>query len=58
MKNALKLFALIEYGCRIHVYARQARQIESHFKRMKSATYVRNLATYPEIIEKRKQKYC
>jgi putative endonuclease len=30
----------------------QARKIESHIKRMKSSTYIRNLIEYPEIIKK------
>ena len=30
----------------------QARKIELHIKKMKSATYIRNLKIYPEISEK------
>ena len=36
---------------------RQALDIEGHIKRMKSSQYIRNLAHYPEIIEKLKKKY-
>lgn len=30
----------------------QARKIEQHIKRMKSAKFIQNLKTYPELIEK------
>jgi len=36
----------------------QARKIEAHIKSMKSQKYIRNLATYPEIIEKLKLKFA
>ena len=36
---------------------RQAREIESHIKRMKSRIYLSNLKKYPEIAEKLKEKY-
>ena len=35
----------------------QARKIETHIKKMKSKKYVQNLITYPEIIDKLKEKY-
>jgi putative endonuclease len=35
----------------------QARKIEGHIKRMKSRIYIENLARYPDIIKKLKQKY-
>ncbi len=35
----------------------QAQNIEKHIKRMKSSKYIRNLLTYPEIIEKLKNRY-
>ena len=35
----------------------QARLIEAHLKKMKSTTYIQNLAKYPEIIERLKLKY-
>ena len=35
----------------------QARGIEKHIKRMKSSKYIRNLTTYPEIIDKLKAQY-
>jgi putative endonuclease len=35
----------------------QARNIESHIKKMKSRTYIENLKKYPEISEKLKLKY-
>jgi putative endonuclease len=37
--------------------AEQARKIEAHIKSMKSQKYIRNLAVYPEIIEKLKLKF-
>jgi len=36
---------------------KQARNIESHIKNMKSSKYIKNLAKYPEILEKLKEKY-
>ncbi len=36
---------------------KQARNIESHIKKMKSKVYIENLAKYPEIIERLKEKY-
>ena len=35
----------------------QALQIEKHIKNMKSKTYIENLAKYPEMILKLKDKY-
>lgn len=35
----------------------QARLIEIHIKKMKSKTYIQNLAKYPEIIERLKVKF-
>ncbi|WP_369427748.1 GIY-YIG nuclease family protein [Membranihabitans maritimus] len=35
----------------------QARKIELHIKRMKSAQYIRNLKKYPEIIRKLHDRY-
>ena len=35
----------------------QARQIESHLKKMKSKQYIENLIKYPLIMEKLKEKY-
>jgi putative endonuclease len=35
----------------------QARNIESHIKRMKSSNYILNIVMYPEMIEKLKEKY-
>ena len=35
----------------------QALKIESHLKRMKSRTYLKNLLKYPEIMEKLTAKY-
>lgn len=36
---------------------KQARNIESHIKSMKSSTYIKNLANYPEMLEKLKEKF-
>ena len=36
----------------------QARKIEKHIKRMKSAVYIRNLKKYPEMVDKLKEKYA
>jgi putative endonuclease len=36
---------------------KQARNIESHIKKMKSKVYIENLEKYPEIIERLKEKY-
>jgi putative endonuclease len=36
---------------------KQARNIESHIKKMKSKVYIENLVKYPEIIEGLKEKY-
>jgi putative endonuclease len=36
----------------------QARAIEFHIKKMKSRKYLNDLKSYPEIIERLKQKYC
>ncbi|MBK8291465.1 MAG: GIY-YIG nuclease family protein [Flammeovirgaceae bacterium] len=36
---------------------KQAVGIENHIKKMKSSQYIRNLKTYPEIVEKLKLKY-
>jgi len=36
---------------------KQARQIESHIKKMKSKVYIQNLKKYPEIVQKLKNKY-
>ncbi|MBR5167926.1 MAG: GIY-YIG nuclease family protein [Salinivirgaceae bacterium] len=35
----------------------QARMIESHIKKMKSKTYIRNLKKYPQILDKLLAKY-
>ena len=35
----------------------QARKIESHIKRMKSKTYIKNLKAYPNIIIKLRSTY-
>ena len=35
----------------------QALQIEKHIKKMKSKTYIENLAKYPEMVIKLKEKY-
>lgn len=35
----------------------QARKIETHIKKMKSSTYIRNIKEYPEIAEQLKLKY-
>ena len=35
---------------------KQAVKIEKHIKSMKSSRYIKNLAQYPEMIEKLKQK--
>jgi putative endonuclease len=35
----------------------QARQIESHIKKMKSSKYIANLKNYPDIMLKLKLKY-
>jgi putative endonuclease len=35
----------------------QARLIEAHLKKMKNRTYIQNLAKYPEIIQRLKDKY-
>ena len=35
----------------------QARNIESHIKRMKSKAYIKNLKFYPQIIERLRQLY-
>jgi putative endonuclease len=35
----------------------QSRLIEAHVKKMKSKTYLKNLKTYPEILEKLKTKF-
>lgn len=35
----------------------QAYKIEKHIKSMKSSTYIKNLRSYPELIEKLKAKY-
>ncbi len=39
------------------VSKKQAMRIESHIKKMKSATYIRNLKKYPEMNEKLLLKY-
>jgi putative endonuclease len=36
---------------------KQARKMELHIKRMKSAIYITNLKKYPEIIEKLRLRY-
>ena len=36
---------------------KQARLIEHHIKAMKSKSYIHNLKSYPEIIEKLSEKY-
>jgi putative endonuclease len=36
---------------------KQARNIESYIKRMKSKIYIQNLKKYPKIISKLKEKY-
>ena len=46
------LFYSIECKSRV-----QARKIETHIKKMKSKTYIRNLLKYPEIMIKLKNKY-
>lgn len=47
-----KLFFKIECASK-----QQAASIEAHIKRMKSATYIKNLAQYPEMSEKLLEKY-
>jgi putative endonuclease len=39
------------------LHYKQARKMEKHIKRMKSAKYIINLKKYPEIIEKLKLMY-
>jgi putative endonuclease len=36
---------------------KQSRDIERHIKSMKSSKYIKNLANYPEMLEKLKVKY-
>ena len=36
----------------------QARMIERHIKKMKSKVYIQNMAKYPDIIKRLKQKYA
>jgi len=48
-----KLFLLIE-----KLSYNKARAIEKHIKKMKSKVYIRNLVTYPQILEKLKEKYA
>jgi len=36
---------------------KQAREIESHIKRMKSRTFISNLKKYPEIVQRLMEKY-
>jgi putative endonuclease len=35
----------------------QALKIESHIKKMKSVTFIKNLKKYPEMVQKLKEKY-
>jgi putative endonuclease len=35
----------------------QARAIEAHIKKMKSKVYIQNLARYPEMVEKLKERF-
>jgi putative endonuclease len=50
--NDCKKYLLIECDNK-----RQSLKIESHIKKMKSVTYIKNLKKYPEIILKLKEKY-
>ncbi len=50
--NDWSLFIVFECESR-----KQARQIETHIKNMKSKEYIENLKKYPEIILKLKEKY-
>ena len=47
-----QLFLLIE-----NLEYAQARSIETHIKKMKSRVYIENLARYPEMIAKLKERY-
>ena len=44
----------IEIPC---VSMAQALKIESHIKKMKSKTYIKNLKQFPEMVDKLKEKY-
>ncbi|MBL7931079.1 MAG: GIY-YIG nuclease family protein [Bacteroidia bacterium] len=46
-----------EYLVIDNLFYEQARKIEKHIKRMKSAKYIVNLNKHPEIIEKLKLMY-
>ena len=48
-----KLFLLIE-----NLSYSQARSIEIHIKKMKSKVYIQNLARYPGIIDRLKERYA
>jgi putative endonuclease len=47
---------ILYFSC-IDLDYKQARNIESHIKKMKSKVYIENLIKYPEIIERLKEKY-
>ena len=47
---------ILYFSC-INLDYKQARNIESHIKKMKSKVYIENLTKYPEIIESLKEKY-
>jgi putative endonuclease len=47
---------ILYFNC-INLDYKQARNIESHIKKMKSKVYIENLIKYPEIIERLKEKY-
>ena len=47
-----KIFLVVE-----NLQYKQARNMELHIKRMKSAKYIFNLKKYPEIIEKLRLQY-
>ena len=50
--NDWKEFLLIECNNKS-----QALRMESHIKKMKSVTYIKNLKKYPEMIQKLKERY-
>ena len=50
--NDWEIFLSIDY-----LEYKQARNIESHIKRMKSRKYIQNLLKYPDIIERLREKY-
>ena len=47
---------ILFFSC-IDLDYKQARNIESHIKKMKSKVYIENLNKYPKIIERLKEKY-